>query len=155
MTKIKVVCPKCSKKGFFELPENILKNVSRGVMSVNIPQNLFCEHSYLVYIDKNFQIRDYFFTDFKIELPKLSPVIDLKEEKLSSTNLEKFSSIKLFITAASLSYVIKGIISKKKIVFIIDTPHLKNNFHDFFSFLTQNSYETDILILTMEEHKGN
>ena len=68
MASIKIQCPSCGKKGDFEILDEKIKNVARGLLAVNIAENTICEHSFIAYVDKNFTIRDY----LEIKIPSLS-----------------------------------------------------------------------------------
>ena len=57
-----------------------MKDVKRGLLAVNIPQNVICSHSFIVYIDKNLVIRDYFIADYQLQIE--IPILDtLGEQK--------------------------------------------------------------------------
>ena len=71
MVEIKINCPACSKTGKLEVEENIIKKSLRGITAINVGEFLICPHSFIVYIDMNFTVRDCFFSDFKIELPEI------------------------------------------------------------------------------------
>ncbi|MFX1339187.1 MAG: hypothetical protein ACFFDK_11310 [Promethearchaeota archaeon] len=58
MTNILVRCPSCSGNGYIDVAEENLKDVKRGLLAVNIPSDIICTHSFIVYIDKNLVIRD-------------------------------------------------------------------------------------------------
>ena len=73
MAKAEIRCPTCDNVGKLEIAEDSIKNVSRGLLAVNVAPHIICEHSFIVYIDKNLQVRDYFVADFHIELPKFNP----------------------------------------------------------------------------------
>ncbi|HEY0088616.1 MAG TPA: hypothetical protein VGB37_07220, partial [Candidatus Lokiarchaeia archaeon] len=70
MPSVKINCPICEKKGTIDVSQEIMKNVSRGLLAVNIAKEIVCSHSFVAYIDKNFNVRDYFTADFQIEIPE-------------------------------------------------------------------------------------
>ncbi|MFX1394555.1 MAG: hypothetical protein ACFFAH_13400 [Promethearchaeota archaeon] len=155
MNKVKIKCPSCSKTGNIEISPNILKNSLRGLLAINVARDIVCDHSFIVYIDKNLSIRDYFVADFKIELPQMSLDEIGKADKLPSTDIVDIDLIKLNIPAILLTYILKSIFLKQKIVIIDDQEFLHHHFTNFFKYITQNSFETYIKIITDEKYKNN
>ncbi|GAG34301.1 unnamed protein product, partial [marine sediment metagenome] len=76
MTIIQITCPSCKKKGNIEISDDAIKNVSRGLLAINVASNIICDHSFITYVDKNLSIRDYFIADFQIEIPDIAPTED-------------------------------------------------------------------------------
>ncbi|MFX1339992.1 MAG: hypothetical protein ACFFDK_15375 [Promethearchaeota archaeon] len=154
MNKIKIKCPSCSKGGIIEISDEEIKNSNRGILTVNVAKDNICDHSFLVYIDKNLRIRDYFLLDFRLELPDL-PIDDsdsIEELQLLEKELN-FDLIKINLPALLLAYLIKSIISKQKIVLILNEQFFHEHIHNFLRYITHNSFEFDITILTQEEYK--
>lgn len=65
IAKIQVICPHCNKSKFIKIPANIIHK-SNNVTTISIPLNHICEHSFQVFVDKNFDIRGYQRVDFDI-----------------------------------------------------------------------------------------
>ncbi|MHA1376218.1 MAG: hypothetical protein ACTSR7_18220 [Promethearchaeota archaeon] len=65
LTKIHVICPHCKKSKFIKIPTNIIIE-SKNVTTISIPLNHICEHSFQIFVDKNFAIRGYQRVDFDI-----------------------------------------------------------------------------------------
>ena len=61
--KIEIECPICHKKGKLEVDEDFIQNAPKGVTAIDPPPNITCEHSYIVYVDKNLIVRDYVVAD--------------------------------------------------------------------------------------------
>ena len=154
MTKIQVTCPSCQKKGLIDVSEEILKNITRGLLAVNVP-DIICEHTFIVYVDKNLAIRDYFMADFKIELPQISVPEGITEKKIPSKEVVNLDLIKLNVPAILLTYVLKCIFSKKEAIIIMESSFLNEHVLNFFKFITQDSFEIKIKLLSKEEYKNN
>ena len=77
---VNVRCPICSETAEIEVAKKELGKASRGLLSVSIPENLVCEHSFITYIDRNFKVRDYFVPDFEINLRGLGSVMSAEGE---------------------------------------------------------------------------
>jgi len=153
MAKIRIACPSCRKKGNFEVLESNFKNNLRGILTINVSENTICPHSFLVYIDKNLQIRDYFIADFKLELPEVSPIqikqdLEILEEELIDVNI-----IKTNLHAYLLTFVLRAIFFKEKIVFVNDYEYLNKQIFNFFKYIAQNSFELNISFISKKDYQ--
>ena len=155
MAKVEVICPSCSKKGNIEVSEELLKNVTRGLLSINIAEKKICPHSFIIYLDKNLFIRDYFVVDFHIELPKLIPEEESEVEKTLPAEIINLEFIKFNLPASLMTYVLRSIFLKKKILLISDQIFSYNHALHFFKNLTQNSFNIEISIGTKEQYEDN
>ncbi len=150
MAKIEIICPSCSKRGNIEISEELLKNVTRGLLAINIAGKNFCPHSFIVYVDKNLFIRDYFVVDFHIELPKLIPEEEIEVEKTLPADLINIEYIKFNLPASLMTHVLRSIFLKKKILIISDQIFSYNHTLTFFKNITQNSFNIEVSIGTKE-----
>jgi len=153
MPKVKINCPTCEKNGIIEVPDDKMKNSLRGLLAIRIVEGIICSHSFIAYIDKNCDIRDYFVADFNVELPEITPF-----EKVQASvpkEILNFDLIRLNITATLLTYVLKSIFSKQKVVLLLDQEFLYKHITNFFNFITQDSFKTDISLMTEEYYKSN
>lgn len=155
MPKLLIKCPTCGKLGNIEVENDIMKDVSRGLLTFKIIKDTICSHSFIIYIDKNFNIRDYIVADFQIELPKFE--INEKIEELNIILKDKIDIdlIKLNLSATLLSFILKSIFSKVKIVLISDKEFLYEHISNFYKYVTQNSFNVDISLLSEESYKKN
>lgn len=155
MGKLEIRCPVCSKWKKIEIADDATKNVSKGLLAINIAAGMICDHSFIAYIDKNLTVRDCLVADFKIELPK-SPSTEETEELLSpETDIIKFDLIKLNVPELLLSYVIKAVLYGRKTIILLDQEFLFNHIKNFFRYVFDNSFEFDIDIIMEEEYKKN
>jgi len=155
MRKLEVRCPSCSNRGNIEISEEEVGRAARGVFAVNVSEGITCEHSFVVYIDKNLTVRDAFIADFQLELPEIiSPKV--KEPETSpKIELIDVSLIKLNLTASLLVNIIRSIIYKKKILIYTDQAFMIEQIRNFFDYITENSYETSILVKSEEHYQPN
>ena len=154
MKKIEVRCPSCASIGFIEVSEGDVEKAKRGVFAVNVSEGFICEHSFVAYIDRNFIVRDTFITDFQLELPDIIPKksIDPKDSaQLDSINV---SLIKLNLSASLIAYIIRAILHKKKIVLISDQQFMFDDVRRFFDYITINSYETELVIISEDQYNN-
>ncbi|MFX0073601.1 MAG: hypothetical protein ACFFAO_21190 [Candidatus Hermodarchaeota archaeon] len=155
MVKILIRCPACKKTGFINVGEESFKNVIRGLLAVNIESKTICEHSFIVYLDRNFKLRDYFIADFKINIPEVTPLSDKKEISVPSSEIIDLDLIKLNISAILLTYVVKSILFKKKIILILEDDFLYRHIINFFEYITQDTFEYDLSLISKEEYNNN
>ncbi|MCF2138777.1 MAG: hypothetical protein K9W44_01815 [Candidatus Lokiarchaeota archaeon] len=59
---IQIQCPTCYKFLYYEIPDSLIEKRTqnpKNLVSIKVPSGLICEHSFLIYIDKQFAIRSY------------------------------------------------------------------------------------------------
>jgi len=152
---INIRCPSCGKWGDIEISEDSIKNVSRGLLAVNIPQNTICSDSFIVYLDKNLRVRDYFIADFQIEIPDTIFEKPDKEKRLIIESLLDIDLIKLNLPAILLSYMLKAIFLKQKIALILEEDFLNTHILNLFKYIFQDTFNPEISIISKEEYKDN
>ena len=155
MSHVKIRCPSCSANGDIEISEDYLKNVSKGLLAINIPEDTICEHTFIAYVDRNLKVRDYFIADFKIELPDIAPSEKIEEKKIPSKEVINLDLIKLNLSALLLTYVLKSIFSKQKIVLVSDQEFLYEHIHNFFNYITRDAFKAEIEIINKQDYKKN
>jgi len=140
-----------------EVSEDAVKNVSRGLLAVNIMARTICEHSFIVYVDINLHVRDYFVADFQIEIPDLPipPSEKIRDMQLPGKDVVDIDLIKLNMPAILLTYILKSIFSKQKIVLISDQEFLYNHITNFFNYITKDTFDIDVAILTSDNYNQN
>ncbi|MFX1445072.1 MAG: hypothetical protein ACFFHV_16790 [Promethearchaeota archaeon] len=152
---IKVRCPSCGKWGDIEISEESTKHITRGLLSVNVMANTICPDSFIAYVDKNLRVRDYFIADFQIELPETifeKPVI---EKRLLFEDTLDLDLIKLNIPAIILSYILRGIFFKQKVALVLEEIFLKTHITNFFKYTTQDTFKSEISIISKEDYMNN
>ncbi|MBD3194151.1 MAG: hypothetical protein GF317_03790 [Candidatus Lokiarchaeota archaeon] len=153
--KIEVRCPSCAKVGYIEVSEEILKDVNRGLLAVNVAESIVCEHSFVAYVDKNLKIRDCFMADFHIEIPELvsaEPAEPKKEKKVDQIDLVL---LKLNLPASLIAYILRGIFLKQSIIILSDQNYIYDHVINLFEYITEGSYEFDITLLPREDYISN
>ena len=155
MAQIQIRCPSCQTNGIIEVDDDALKNVTRGLLAVYVDVNTICKHSFVTYIDKNLIIRDYFIADFQIEIPETFPLEKIEDKEILKSELINLDLIKLNLPALLITYVLKSIFIKKKIVLIFEEEFLYNHILNFFKYITHNTFEIDISIISKEDYNQN
>ena len=157
MARILINCPSCSEKGYIEISEGEFKNISRGLLAVNIEKDIICLHSFIAYIDKNSKVRDYFIADFQIEIPEILPLKEIEEKEIPGPDLIDIFLIKINLSATLLTYIIKSIFHNEKVAIILDDlkyrSRLKDDILNFFKYITKDSFDVDISIISKEDYK--
>ena len=155
MAKVQIICPSCSKQGYIEIMEETIKNVTRGLLAVNIASHTICEHIFIAYIDKNLNVRDYFIADFQVEIPEIVPKKKFEEFKVPGKDIVDIDLIKLNMPAILLAYTIKSIFAKQKVILITDYKFLYNHIINFFNYIVKDTFSLNIKLMSEEEYKGS
>ena len=155
MAIISITCPSCKKKGNIEISDEAIKNVSRGLLAVNVASDIICDHSFIAYLDKNLSIRDYFIADFQIEIPDIAPTEDSGAKEIISKGTLNLDAIKLNLSANLITHVLKSIFFNKKIAIISDLSFLNEHILNFFRQLTDGSFDAYISVISEDEYKSN
>jgi len=155
LSRIQVFCPTCGNKGDIEVSEEALVNVTRGLLAVNIAKDSICTHAFIAYIDKNQKVRDYFMTDFQIEVPEIETDNKIEGNEAPEENKFDLDLIKINLPPKLLSYIIRSIFLKKKVIIISDDSFLISHILNFFKFITQDTFNFDITIISPEECESN
>jgi hypothetical protein len=154
MTKIEVRCPTCSIKGNIEIDELTIKSISRGLLAVNVATSTICPHTFVAYVDRNLNVRDYFIADFQLEVPEAELEVSAKKKEILGLDIIDLDLIKINLSPALLIYCLRGIFLKRKIAIIIDQKYLYQQISNFFSYITQNSFNTTINLITKEDYNN-
>ncbi len=152
MVEIEIHCPICSKKGIIEVEENLIRKSERGVSAINVAENLICSHSFVAYIDKNLKVRDSFITDFKIETPEFELEQKLIEADIPSLDVIDVYLITININALWLTFLLRGVLYKKKLLILNNMETIHNHLSKFFKFIFQNSFELNISLETRDNY---
>ncbi|MHA1726595.1 MAG: hypothetical protein ACTSXH_17450 [Promethearchaeota archaeon] len=150
---VQVRCPSCSKQGKIEISEESLKNVSRGLLAVNIAKGIICEHSFVAYIDKNMQVRDYFTADFQIELPSIESIAEEVRRKIPPREQLDVDLIKMYMSPSLLLPLIHMIFMKKNLVIILKDSFIEKHLQAFHEFITENTFEFNFTYISGDDYR--
>ena len=96
---IRLRCPICHRQKQILISKDVIYNKKSGIISVFIAGLTICEHSFYIYIDKQFKVRDYLVADIAItdqhdiyEIDKRKILEELQPRDLTSKNLFKLIS---------------------------------------------------------------
>ncbi len=155
MVKINIKCPTCSQNRDLNINEDEIELKPSGLTSINIVKNFTCEHTYIAYIDRHYNVRDYFDLDYSVELPKIiteDQTMDIVEDSIMSFD---YDLIKLNLTQNILTVILKAILSKKPCVFIKDKDILYDYVIPFFKTINENAFEFDMEIISEETYQNS
>ena len=145
--KIEVVCPICKSSKELDIPERIINRES-FLTSVLIPEFRVCNHAFMQFINKDFEVRGYQKVDFKIK------GLELKE-KLKPHDIDVLN-VKMNLKPEMLIQSINAFLFKKKLLLLISNNlELKKSLELFFRYLFQGSFKIDLSIQTRKEYKKN
>ena len=155
MTIIRIHCPTCESVGEIEVSEDQVKNVSRGLLAINIARKIVCDHTFITYVDKNLAVRDYFVADFEVTLPEIASIRKVQSDTIPTKEIVDVDLIKLNLPAITLTYILKSIFSKLKTVLISSQDFLYNHIVNFLKYINADAFELNFLIMSPEDYKKN
>jgi len=159
MVNLEVRCPNCSKRGKIEVSEEKVKNTTRGLYAVNVSENIICDHSFYVYVDKNLIVRDSFMADFQIDLPSSASKQEIDKDISSLSQSIDVALIRMNFTASVLAYLLKAIIRKKNIIIISEKDFLNEHLSNFIKYICSESFNVKYEIIHLNDydntHHGN
>jgi hypothetical protein len=152
MKEVKINCPLCNKSGKIEVDEEILENSQRGIAAINVQESIICAHSFVAYIDKNYNVRDSFVSDFRIDLPNVK--IEEKIQKAPQIRFDESSIdlILLDLSAFELASILNGVFSKEKLLLICDNEIISEKLAFMLEYIFQNTFDYEIEIVNRLEY---
>ncbi|MFX1274909.1 MAG: hypothetical protein ACFFBP_13330 [Promethearchaeota archaeon] len=150
---IKINCPECSKKGTVEIDALRIAQSSKGIIAINIENNTICNHSFVVYIDKNAMVRDCFIADFEIKLPEIDLDHKVDESIVPNKELLDVSLITLNFKPDFLAKVVQSCLLNQKILIINDLEFLNKHISNFYEYIFNTNFKINISILNRTEYR--
>ncbi|MBN1800798.1 MAG: hypothetical protein JW891_04785 [Candidatus Lokiarchaeota archaeon] len=147
---LNIICPTCSKHGKIYVEDSLVKQNVRGITAINIVKNIICEHSFLVYVDKNYNVRDAVSFDFSVELP----AIKMKPQNAPQIEFD-IDIIKINLLPSFIVGVLKGIFYKSKILAVSDEDHLNFHYEAFFKQILGELFNIDLTFISRVEYVRN
>ncbi len=101
--EVSIVCPECKNSNKINIPIKII-NQSKQLTTVSVPSGSVCEHTFQVFIDKNFKTRGYQKVDYSLSKMEFleGGSKTLGEEDEAEEETSTLSSIPLFQDIISL-----------------------------------------------------
>lgn len=127
--KVNIICPICESKKRIDVPESII-NQAKQLTTISIPSGLCCEHSFQVFLDKQFKVRGY----QKVDLDLSTSLIEKSQGALKQSN--DFKSIKEDKNSIKASENVRKDKNKIEIIYA-----------KFWKFIDDDNYEFRELIL--------
>ena len=134
MKKLEIRCPSCSKVGFFSFTP--IKD-PRGIMTLNVAKDQICSHSFVIYVDKYFDVRDCLLIDFQVEIPQMKTDQKIDKKSIIDLDVVNVDLVKIYIFALNLAYILRSCFHRKKVLFLCDEEHLHSQ---ILIFCEANSY---------------
>ncbi|MBY9007954.1 MAG: hypothetical protein KGD63_14530 [Candidatus Lokiarchaeota archaeon] len=149
--KVEVRCPSCEKIGFINMSNNEFTDVNRGLLAINITEKIICNHSFIIYVDKNLIVRDCFIADFHIKIPELESSEELDEDTILEVNKIDLVILKLNFSASLLAYILRCIFLNKKLVLLSNERFLYCHIKSIINYITIDNFNYTIEILQSNE----
>jgi len=114
---------------------------------------MICEHSFIAYVDKNRDIRDYILCDFSIDTPQIE--LEIKSNKPPVKTDEDFDVdiIKLNVYPMLLVNILKCVFFNKKILIVFDNEFLRGYIQQFLRIIFDATFSHEIVLLSIKTHK--
>lgn len=157
MTEIKAVsihCPLCSQRGKIDINKATFNKNENGLVAINVSDHKICDHSFTFYLDRNFNVRDYLVSDFKLEVPDIQVMEDFEEYQIpENLNLD---IIKLNFHALTLVSIIRSVMLKEKILLILEDSLFRKQILEFLNVIFEDAFGFDLSIEeTYKNYKKN
>lgn len=153
--KCQLRCPECGQNGYIEVSEEQLKDAQKGLIAVNVSEDIICEHSFVAYVDKNLNVRDCFIADFHIEIPEMASSQTIEAEEITKADNIDLVLIKLNLPASLIAYLLKSILLGQKVLILNDQSYLYEHLQNFIEYITENSFDTNYEIAPREKYINN
>ncbi len=148
-----IICPKCDTSKDFTFSKSKI-NADDFLTTIFFPRGRICEHQFNVYIDGNGDVRGYQLVNFIV--PSFES--DESELKFTSDNKIKSEEIDLDLIEMNYSenffiYICRIILFRKKTIILEKDDFLINKLTKFLDYLTEDSFNYDILFYSKEKYK--
>ena len=151
-SEVEIICPVCRTKKSINIPARVIDK-SKQLTSILIPIGRICDHAFIPFVDKQFKVRGYQKLDALLDdiESKPEPIIELTPDDVDVIG------IKMNLKPEMILYTLRGVFFKKKVLILIDKnlEYLKDNLSNYFEYIFQKSFDTDILIQSKGEYKRN
>jgi small GTP-binding protein len=67
---LQITCPKCKVQGTIDVPIQVLQEKQAGLITINVPSQMVCDHGFQVFVDRNGTVRGYQTVDVTLEIKK-------------------------------------------------------------------------------------
>ena len=116
MKKLEIRCPSCSKVGFFSFTPT---DDPRGITTVNVVKDQICKHSFCLYVDQHFDVRDFLLIDFQVDIPQMRTPQKIDEKIIIDLDVINVDLVKIYIFALNLAYILRSCFHRKKVLFLL------------------------------------
>ncbi len=146
-------CPACKSKGTLDVKKDTIQHSPRGISTINVEENFICKHSFVIYVDRNLQVRDSFICDFKIQLPII--VMDYDISSLLAENHYDLDIIKINLIPSILASILRAIYFGKQIVYVSNDNFLNEHFKNFFNSILKDIFKPNLEFIKKAEYLSN
>lgn len=151
-SEVEIICPVCRTKKSINIPARVIDK-SKQLTSILIPIGRICDHAFIPFVDKQFKVRGYQKLDALLDdiESKPEPIIELTPDDVDVIG------IKMNLKPEMIMYTLRGVFFKQKVLVLIDKnlEYLKDNLSNYFEYIFQKSFDTNILIQSKGEYKRN
>ncbi len=144
---VNITCPKCHLDGRINVPTNIFGKTTKGLVTINVPRDFLCDHTFQIFIDVNGRVRGYQDVDFVIELTHqiketISEALEDQRQQISVQGLISLLGSDIFLR------IVKNLLIKTPITLISHNEGLNKVLTAFFTqklpHITNTIFKQDI-----------
>ncbi len=147
---VNIYCPVCRNRCSIDFKTDLFDS-NKTIIPIKVAKFKNCGHDFIIYLDRNFTVRDSYTTDYTIKIPYLEP---LKEDikKVDHSNFD-IDIIKINLTPSMIAIIIKTIFLGEKALIVSNESFLNIHYINFFKELTKDSFRMDLLFLSTKVYK--
>ncbi|MCP4764092.1 MAG: hypothetical protein GY870_20130, partial [archaeon] len=150
--KVRVICPTCTKSNYIMLPKSNIAHSGKGLTTILVPNELICEHSFQIFVDKNGAVRGYETPDFELSFTP-APADEITEESLEIGEKSTYQVIKTTFGEEITNKCIRTLINRDKIFCITENRYLLENLASFFRIIFSQDAPEAIIANTEDYNK--
>ena len=143
-------CPICKKSGHIKVPEDVVKAKRTGLSTVTVERRI-CEHTFLVYVDRNFNMRESEKIDY-IQSPAIVAQVDKPKEVIFSD--EEITFIKSDFYPLMLTYTLKSFLNNQNTAIVLENGKdaLIPIYEKFLNYIFEDSFSIAFQIIPYDTY---
>lgn len=149
--KIYIICPVCQKSGWLMVPKEPIQSSQKGLTTITIEKTI-CDHTFIVYLDKNFNIRAREQIDF---VPAPGIAFEIKDVGVAPFTENDMDLLQLNLYPLTFNYILKSFLNKKSIgiILIKEKEFLADLYDALFDYIFAGTFEITYKILSEDEYR--
>lgn len=150
LKKVLISCPICHKSGNVKVPTDIVKSKRTGLSTITVERRI-CDHTFLIYVDKNFNMRESEKIDY-IQAPSIIAEVDKPKEIVFTT--EEIENLSTNFYPLMLSYILKSLFFNQKIAIVLENKKesLIPIFEKFLEYIFKDTFNIHYYVVSYDTY---